>query len=126
VHPVKRGILELWPLAKYSYPQIQLSAPKADTQRTEGGANHDPREKQFMTDTTNKMKNDPESDLPAMPDPSKRNPESGTHLPTMPDPLNDPERGQRLPTDPDPTEPPTRINDPLPRNNENGDFERIA
>jgi hypothetical protein len=57
-------------------------------------------------------KNDPHSDLPTMPDPSKNNPGSGPHLPTMPDPVNDPEGGQQFPTEPDPVTKPSRIDDP--------------
>jgi hypothetical protein len=57
-------------------------------------------------------KNDPHSDLPTMPNPSKNIPGSGPHLPTMPDPVNDPERGQQLPAESDPFVTPSRIDDP--------------
>ncbi len=46
--------------------------------------------------------------------PVKNDPDGGSHLPTMPDPVHDPERGQKFPTDPDPSKKPTRIDDPLP------------
>jgi hypothetical protein len=64
----------------------------------------------------------PEQHLPTMPDPSRDRSGQGSDVPTMPDPLEDPARGQRLPTDPDPTtNKPPKINDPLPRDGENGE-----
>jgi len=44
----------------------------------------------------------------------KNDREGGSHLPTMPDPVHDPERGQKFPAEPDPSKKPTRIDDPLP------------
>jgi hypothetical protein len=78
------------------------------------------------TDAVALSKKDPErgQHLPTMPDPSKT-PESGPHVPTMPDALSDPARGQRLPSDPDPMQRPSEISDPRPRD-QGDDDEGVA
>ena len=65
---------------------------------------NDPNENFGREDTSDHVKNGPLKD----------DPKSGSHLPTMPDPVHDPERGQKFPADPDPSKTPTPINDPLP------------